>query len=128
MSEAAPKPCRQAGCGALVRDGSGYCVKHLPAAQARRREQLAKAGAEYNERRPESDKFYSTAAWRKCRAGYLSRYPWCCECDRFSRLRPAVIVDHIIPYRERADLGLVESNLRSLCRACHNAIGKRVRS
>ncbi len=37
------------------------------------------------------------------------------------------MVDHIIPYRERPDLGLVDSNLRALCWQCHNRIGKKVR-
>lgn len=38
---AAPRPCRHAGCHALVRDGSGYC----PA-------QLARAGGQVAGRKP----------------------------------------------------------------------------
>jgi 5-methylcytosine-specific restriction protein A len=36
------------------------------------------------------------------------------------RITPAVLVDHIIPVEERPDLRLVEDNLQSLCRPCHD--------
>lgn len=125
MPSRPPKPCTHPGCGALV--ASGYCDQHRPAAEARRREALSRAGRAYNQRRPESDKFYGTAAWRAFRDAFLRSHPLCEECRSHGRLTPARIVDHIIPLRERLDLALDATNMRALCFPCHNRIGARVR-
>lgn len=45
------------------------------------------------------------------RAGYK-----CQECGSNNNLT----IHHIIPYRERRDLCLVESNVEVLCRRCHD--------
>ena len=77
----------------------------------------------YDAQRPASHGFYSCAAWRKLRARILGQHPLCVECLRLGRVTPGLVVDHIIPYRTRPDLGLIASNLRALCAACHNRIG-----
>lgn len=53
-------------------------------------------------------------------------HPLCVECERNGRAAPAVILDHIVPLKERPDLALVWDNVRPLCRTCHNRIGARV--
>ncbi len=70
--------------------------------------------------------FYHTAAWKKVRALALTRDGGMCQ-DCMDRLRAgygihprrAEMVHHIIPVKERPDLALELSNLRSLCNECH---------
>ena len=71
--------------------------------------------------------FYHTQAWQRARAAALARdQGMCCDCmDRLragygGKPRRAVVVHHIQSVRERPDLALTLSNLRSLCEACHN--------
>ncbi|WP_372341317.1 HNH endonuclease [Pseudomonas aeruginosa] len=44
------------------------------------------------------------------------------ECDE----APSQITDHIKARKTHPELSLVWSNLRALCRACHNRVGERV--
>lgn len=74
-----------------------------------------------------ADKFYSSAAWHHKRAAILRRDKHLCvECRRYGRRdkngQPvrAVLVHHIVEYEDAPELGLVDSNLVSLCEACHN--------
>lgn len=43
----------------------------------------------------------------------------CQECKRQGRVRVGDQVDHILPIAERPELQWDESNLQTLCRACH---------
>ena len=115
-----PRPCTYPGCAAVTT--TGRCPKHPPALWRNR-----VADREYNQRRPESDRFYGTAAWVNLRAMVLSQSPICVECERLGRVTLATVVDHIIPFKERPDLGMTIENLRPLCSSCHNRIGKRIR-
>lgn len=119
------KPCAWPGCSVLVR-GLSHCPKHKPLADERRAEQLKKSHKTYNRARDESDKFYSTERWRRFRIAYLRRHPLCAECDSQGRVTPAVIVDHIKPYKTHPQLGLAWDNVRALCRPCHNRVGAKV--
>lgn len=74
----------------------------------------------------ESEPFYHTAAWKKVRADALARDQGMCQdcMEKFRagiirKPRRATMVHHIIPRKERPDLALVMSNLRSLCAKCH---------
>lgn len=63
------------------------------------------------------------AAWRKLRAVKLAANPLC-ECDDCKATGATVaaqVVDHIIPIRQRPDLRLTWSNLRSMSKAHHDA-------
>ncbi|MCY1281821.1 hypothetical protein D9M68_649490 [compost metagenome] len=119
MANHAPRPCCHPGCGRLVRSGS-YCPEHQVLADARRDAQLKKANRRYNGRRADSDKFYDTAAWRRFRAHYLIMHPLCVDCEEAGVVEPAVVVDHVKPFKERPDLALDEANMRGLCRPCDN--------
>lgn len=102
-------PCRYPGCPALCE--GPYCDQH--------KRQMEH---EYNTRHrdKESARFYSSGPWRKLRAAKLERDPLCEECKRNGRLRPASMVDHIVPIRfGGAPLDL--ANLQSLCWPCHSA-------
>ena len=75
--------------------------------------------SEYNHRRPERHKIYSTSRWQKLRAYKRKRNPLCEECLKHGRITPAVLVDHIIPIEEGGAVFEIE-NLQSLCSECHN--------
>lgn len=107
----------------LVVSADGRCDEHKrkPFAELRTPEKRR----EYQQRQPESNSFYKGMAWRRLRDSVLARHPLCVECERQGRVTVATLVDHIVPYRERPDLGLERTNLRPLCHACHNRIGKR---
>ena len=64
---------------------------------------------------------YTSAKWRKKKAQILRRDGYMCqECKRYGRRREAKIVHHIQHEDEHPELAYVDSNLKSLCEACHN--------
>lgn len=87
---------------------------------------MKKVHASYNTRRDDSDKFYKSQAWQRFRAHYLQMHPLCVECSRYGRVKAAVILDHIVAFKKAPERALDETNMRPLCRACHNRIGDRV--
>lgn len=65
--------------------------------------------------------FYNTTKWKRKREKILKRDGYMCqECRRYGRRVEATTVHHIKHYDEHPELGLVDSNLVSLCTACHN--------
>lgn len=60
-------------------------------------------------------------AWAKARAVHLQREPLCRFCREQGKVVAATVVDHIVPIAERPDLRLDHSNLRSLCKPCHDS-------
>ena len=116
MPSAAAKPCRSPGCGALVRDGSGYCAQHLVAKlagiQAERRQ--------YDKDRGSSAQRGYGARWQKARLGYLRSHPLCRACEDVGRVTLATVVDHKVPHRGDMALFWDPSNWQSLCKTCHD--------
>jgi len=119
--------CTSPNCGRLAAVGRTRCDQHHAEWIERRAAQQTKAHAGYNAKRPKSDSFYSTNAWKKKSEAFRKRYPLCSECESIGLVVQCALVDHKIAYRLRPDLGLVDSNLRSLCWQCHNRIGAKVR-
>ncbi|MGN1048829.1 MAG: HNH endonuclease [Eubacteriales bacterium] len=73
------------------------------------------------------DKFYDSVKWNRKREKILRRDKYLCvECRRYGRKdkngKPirATIVHHIKPRETNPELSLIDSNLESLCAACHN--------
>lgn len=60
------------------------------------------------------------AAWRRLRLAFLDANPLCRFCADADRVTAASVVDHIISFTERPDLRLDWSNLRPLCKPCHD--------
>lgn len=118
-----PRVCSKPGCWTLTQSMDGRCSEHKrqPFEGLRGKEKRR----EYNRDQPESNKFYKATAWLQVRASVLRKGPLCVECERVGIVKAATLVDHIIPYRERPDLGLARDNLRPLCHSCHGRIGKR---
>ena len=63
--------------------------------------------------------FYRTAPWRKLRKLVLDKNPLCVHCLKEDIVKPADVVDHIVPVKRGGDK-LNESNLQGLCHQCHN--------
>ncbi len=106
---AAPHPCGQPGCSAVVPRGARYCDVHL---KARRK-------ADDDRRGSSTERGYDQT-WRRVRAAHLSRHPLCVLCQAEGRLTPATVVDHIISINERPDLRLDSSNHRAMCKRHHD--------
>lgn len=60
------------------------------------------------------------ADWRRLRLQFLAAHPLCLFCADADRVTAATVVDHIITIADRPDLRLDWSNLRPLCKECHD--------
>jgi 5-methylcytosine-specific restriction protein A len=60
------------------------------------------------------------AIWRRLRAWFLRRNPRCEHHLKQGISRKATVVDHIKPIAEAPELRLDPSNLRALCKPCHD--------
>ena len=66
--------------------------------------------------------FYASGKWKRKREKILRRDGYLCvDCKRYGRHREAKEVHHIKHLDEYPELALVDDNLVSLCKACHNA-------
>lgn len=66
-------------------------------------------------------KFYKSAKWLKCRERVLKRDNYeCVLCRQKGRHRRAEEVHHIKHLDKYPNLALIEDNLISLCKECHN--------
>jgi 5-methylcytosine-specific restriction protein A len=77
---------------------------------------------DYNQRRDASDSFYKTERWKKLSGAFRRAHPVCQECNAAA----SDITDHRRALKTHPELALDWSNLRALCRPCHNRIGERV--
>ena len=73
---------------------------------------------------PNIERFYTTTAWRKCRASVLAEHGGLCQvCLSKGLIEPAVHVHHRVPITpENLDdprITLDRSNLMALCEECH---------
>ena len=71
------------------------------------------------------ERFYTTRAWRKCRAAYLSECGGLCEiCLKKGLIEPATEVHHRIPITpenlSNPAITLDHDNLMALCEECHH--------
>lgn len=67
------------------------------------------------------DPFYNTPQWRALRKQALIRDCYrCVVCQRDVHHKGQSRVDHIVSRRQRPDLSLVLSNVRTLCPSCDN--------
>lgn len=72
---------------------------------------------------PDKEEFYNSDAWKHKREIILRRDGYKCQlCKRYGRNESATVVHHKIEYEDDPSLGLVNSNLISLCDGCHNKV------
>lgn len=112
-------PCRHPGCAALV--PSGYCELH--------RRHSAKTVYDQTRRKADpvlarNDKIRSGGNWKKCREINRAQNPLCFDPFKDHGGWPVPMTDthHILPLATHPHLAYDQSNLVSLCRACHNKI------
>lgn len=68
-----------------------------------------------------TDNFYKSKKWIRKRLSILRRDEYKCqECKKYGRIREAKIVHHIKEIDIHPELALIDDNLLSLCRECHN--------
>ena len=70
--------------------------------------------------------FYSSKAWKQCRAAYMTKVGGLCEdCLSKGIYTPAEIVHHIVEIDQHnindPTVTLSFNNLRAVCRECHAA-------
>lgn len=58
--------------------------------------------------------------WQKLRNRFIAQHPYCEECMKQGKITLATDVDHIVPHRGDPALLYDETNLQSLCKACHS--------
>ena len=108
----APRPCKHAGCGALVRHDSGYCDAHRGDAR------VGKFADPYRGSR--QSRGYG-AGWDRLRLSIFARDNGLCqECLRMGIIHAPSgrdrICDHIVP---KFEAGTDDpANLQTLCRSC----------
>ena len=107
MPHKAPKLCSHQRCGNLVKAGDIYCPIHKP---------LHKT--DYKRAHPEFNRLYTTAQWRRYRAGYLATYPLCVNFDTCHNA--ATVVDHIKDHNGDYELFWEPDNHQPMCAECHN--------
>lgn len=59
--------------------------------------------------------------WQRLRAQHLRDEPLCRMCHEQGRFVPAQVVDHVVGIAEAPHRRLDPTNLRSLCKRCHDA-------
>ena len=80
-----------------------------------------KASVSFVFRKKEMEFNYNSKRWKKKRATILKRDGYLCkECKRYGKMREAVTVHHIKHTDTNPELAYIDSNLESLCQACHN--------
>lgn len=100
------QPCVYPNCPRL--SDKRYCEEH--------RKVVAKTYERYT-RNPTIKKKYGRQ-WKRIRDRYVSLHPFCERCLDEGKLTPVDEVHHILPVARGGSHD--ESNLRSLCRSCHN--------
>jgi 5-methylcytosine-specific restriction protein A len=99
--------CLEPGCPELVT--SGRCARHQSARRrVERRHYSGQPTVNYGRR------------WRKSRALFLERNPFCSVCADEGKVTPANVVDHREPHRGDFELFWRESNWSALCESHHN--------
>ncbi|WP_203664738.1 HNH endonuclease [Lacticaseibacillus sp. 53-4] len=109
------KLCNHAGCNTMVPFNQRYCDKHQPEPRASDNERYAhrkEIGGRYFQ-------FYKSKPWRKLSYSYRLAHPLCERCKANGLYVQADVVDHIVPIRVDWSRRFDESNLQSLCNACH---------
>lgn len=126
------KRCKHMNCHNLVSNDQVFCKEHADD-MAAYKEHMNKMHThndrhthEYNKQRYAShergqrESFYHSKRWKQIREFVLTRDNFICQyCYRFGIVRPAKIVDHIVPGQLAPSLITDTDNLTTCCYTCH---------
>lgn len=104
------RPCRAAGCAAMIPEDEYYCHGHR---------HLNKTGWDAKVKR-DHQQFYHTKGWTRTSKVYRQQHPICVHCKAEGIIRPADVVDHIVPIQDGGEM-FDWDNLQSLCHSHHNS-------
>lgn len=69
---------------------------------------------------------YDRARYKRLRKMRLAAEPLCRYCkERFDKLTPATVCDHIKPHKGDEELFFDYANTQSLCKHCHDSVKHR---
>ena len=125
MPSVAPHACAQPGCAHLVPRGQAHCAQHQHCSAPGCKNPLVPHSSYCIEHQPErkpdlrppADERGYDARWHKQRDNFIHRNPVCFQCNA-----PGQMVHHLIPLAMGG--GNEDSNLITLCNACHTVIEK----
>ena len=103
------KYCAISSCNKTVSNGSTRCIDHYQAVDPT-----------YDTRRGNANERGYTKRWSRARRVFLNEHPLCKLCHDAGILRPATVVDHIIPHKGDMALFWNRDNWMALCATCHN--------
>ena len=63
--------------------------------------------------------------WSKERGRFLQDNPLCAYCMEQGKIKPANVVDHIVPHKGDMDLFWDKANWQPLCKRCHDSVKQR---
>jgi 5-methylcytosine-specific restriction protein A len=109
MPVSCPIACDTPGCLGYAIHGSWHCALHQPVRDNR----------EADKKRYQANPWrglYSTKGWTVLKEWKKSNNPICEECGRAG----VEVIDHKIDHKGRPELFFERSNLRSLCKTCHD--------
>ena len=69
---------------------------------------------------PKSEKWRKTKKYLDARDAFLAENRVCVICDKYCRVEPSTIMDHIRPHRDDYDLFWGVDNWQALCEYHHN--------
>lgn len=107
MPKKPKSPCSYPGCPNLCY--GQYCDDHKTSENRK---------YDRYERNQTAAAVYRSKCWQAVRKKYYEAHPLCEECLTEERLTPAEEVHHIVPLSAGGE-PFAFSNLRSLCRSCH---------
>lgn len=115
LSSMIQRPCTHPGCGAFALPRSSRCEKH-------RQKQTDSSRVAVRIR--------NSHAWQKVRRIHAKKHPTCCDPFGEHLLGPEPVesIHHVLGLDSNPELAFYESNLRSLCNACHSRVEKMERS
>ena len=74
-----------------------------------------------------SNIFYNSRKWRNKRKEILLRDNFeCMWCKEKGKVSKGKVVHHIVELKARIDLGLISTNLVTVCRPCHELHHERI--
>lgn len=114
------KLCAYPGCNRPVALSEKYCELHKKAGRQREAKMVKEREVNRLKRSGNSAERGYGYRWQRLRNRFIAQHPYCEECMKQGKITLATDVDHIVPHRGDPALLYDETNLQSLCKACHS--------